>query len=177
VSSGFSWRGSNRAQGVSSGDRRRHCGHGTGSCGLGSRSDPVRPRLEQQLDDLDDDGGTLRGGRMDRRRAEQLELRHRPVERDDGGPDQHQGQPDSCFWNTSCIEMRPSSAFLDALNATDETPGAVDYGTWWSPCDEIINPDSSVAVSGAVNTQTACMTHGDLHENATVYGQVRNFVN
>ena len=34
--------------------------------------------------------------------------------------------------------------FLSELNAGDETPGAVNYGTWWSPCDEIINPDASV---------------------------------
>ena len=39
------------------------------------------------------------------------------------------------------------------LNAGDETPGAVNYGTWWSPCDEIINPDSSVPAHGATNTK------------------------
>ena len=52
----------------------------------------------------------------------------------------------------------------------------MNYGTWWSPCDEVINPDSSVALSGATNTQTACMSHSSLHENATVYAQVREFV-
>ena len=72
--------------------------------------------------------------------------------------------------------MRPGSSFLTALNSGDETPGATRYGTWWSPCDEVINPDSSVPLSGATNTQTACMSHSALRENATVYGQVRDFV-
>ena len=33
---------------------------------------------------------------------------------------------------------------------------------------------SSVPLGGATNTQTACMCHSSLHENATVYAQVRN---
>lgn len=82
-----------------------------------------------------------------------------------------------CF-QTSCREMWPNSSFLVDLNAGDETPGAlVRYATWWSPCDEVINPRSSALLSGAVNTQTACMAHSQLHENATVYTQVRDFVN
>ena len=28
----------------------------------------------------------------------------------------------------------------------------------------------------ATNTQTACISHGALHEDATVYGQVKAFV-
>jgi triacylglycerol lipase len=93
-----------------------------------------------------------------------------------GGPNHGTTTANFCFWNTSCFEMRPNSTFLNNLNAGDETPGTVNYGTWWSPCDEIINPDSSVLLSGATNTQTACMGHSDLHQNATVYGQVRDFV-
>jgi triacylglycerol lipase len=93
-----------------------------------------------------------------------------------GGPNHGTTTANLCFWNTSCFEMRPNSTFLNALNSGDETPGTVIYGTWWSPCDEIINPDSSVSLVGATNTQTACMSHGDLHQNATVYGQVRDFV-
>jgi triacylglycerol lipase len=72
--------------------------------------------------------------------------------------------------------MRQNSTFLNALNAGDETPGAVHYGTWSSPCDEVINPHSSVALNGATNTNTACLSHSALHEDATVYGQVRDFV-
>jgi hypothetical protein len=52
----------------------------------------------------------------------------------------------------SCREMLPGSSFLRALNSGDETP--VRYGTLWSPCDEIINPDTSVILSGATNART-----------------------
>ena len=80
-----------------------------------------------------------------------------------------------CF-QTSCQEMWPNSSFLTALNSTDETWGTPDYATWWSPCDEVINPDASALLDGAVNTQTACIQHSQLHEDATVYAQVRDWV-
>jgi triacylglycerol lipase len=92
-----------------------------------------------------------------------------------GGPNHGTDTANFCF-STACKEMRIGSTFLNQLNSGDETPGAPSYRTWWSPCDSIINPDSSVSLSGAVNTQTACISHGDLHENATVYDQVRDFV-
>ena len=72
--------------------------------------------------------------------------------------------------------MIPGSSFLNQLNSGDETPGAVNYATFWSPCDELINPDQSVILSGATNTQTACMAHSDLRTDANVYTGVRNFV-
>ncbi len=74
---------------------------------------------------------------------------------------------------TSCLEMRPGSNFLTALNSRDETPGAVAYATWWSPCDNVINPDSSVPVAGGVNTKTACVSHSALREDSTVFRQVK----
>ena len=92
-----------------------------------------------------------------------------------GGPNHGTDTARFCF-QTSCVEMRPGSTFLNALNSGDETPGAPRYGTWWSPCDEVINPDSSTPLSGATNTQTACMSHSSLYGDATVYGQVRDFV-
>jgi len=92
-----------------------------------------------------------------------------------GGPNHGTEFANLCF-STACIEMRVGSKFLGELNAGDETPGTVNYGTWWSPCDEIINPDSSVPLSGATNTETACITHQALTTNATVYSQVREFV-
>ena len=81
-----------------------------------------------------------------------------------------------CF-DTSCVEMRPNSAFLTNLNSVDETWGAPRYATWWSNCDEVINPRSSALLSGATNTQTACISHSALHEDAGVYQQVRDMVN
>ena len=92
-----------------------------------------------------------------------------------GGPNHGTDTARFCF-QTSCVEMRPGSSFLTALNSGDETPGAPSYATWWSPCDEVINPDSSVPLSGARNTQTACLSHSAIKENATVYAQVRDFV-
>ena len=92
-----------------------------------------------------------------------------------GGPNHGTETANACF-QTSCVEMRVGSKFLSELNATDETPGAVNYGTWWSPCDEINNPDSSVALSGATNTKTACLSHTALTTDSTVFNQVREFV-
>ena len=93
------------------------------------------------------------------------------------GPNHGTGTASACFWNTSCFEMRPGSSFLNALNSVDETPGStVRYRTWWSPCDEVINPDTSTILSGATNTQTACLSHSGVKESATTYAQVREFV-
>jgi triacylglycerol lipase len=93
-----------------------------------------------------------------------------------GGPNHGTNTAYFCF-STACSEMRPGSTFLKNLNAGDETPDVgVNWLTWWSPCDEVINPDSSVALTGATNTQTACMSHSSLHEDATVYAQVRDAV-
>lgn len=92
-----------------------------------------------------------------------------------GGPNHGTEFANWCF-SASCVEMRVGSKFLNELNAGDETPGTVSYGTWWSPCDEIINPDSSVALSGATNTKTACISHSALKTDETVYKGVREFV-
>jgi triacylglycerol lipase len=93
-----------------------------------------------------------------------------------GGPNHGTNLASLCFWQTSCIEMRAGSSFLSQLNSGDETPGDVRYGTWWSPCDEVINPDSSILLSGATNTRTACILHSGYLSSSTVYGQVRDFV-
>ena len=93
-----------------------------------------------------------------------------------GGTNHGTSTAQLCF-QTSCREMWPNSSFLTALNATDETWGSPRYATWWSPCDEVINPDNSALLDGASNNQTACLQHSQLHEDATVYGLVRDFVN
>lgn len=76
---------------------------------------------------------------------------------------------------TSCVEMRPGSTFLTALNSGDETPGEVRYATWWSPCDQTIVPNESVILDGAVNTQTECLQHSGMFTE-TIYQQVRAFI-
>jgi triacylglycerol lipase len=92
------------------------------------------------------------------------------------GPNHGTSWAYGCFWNTSCVEMRPGSSFLNALNSGDETPSTPRYGTWWSPCDEVINPDTSTILSGATNTQTSCLSHSGVKDSAAVYAQVREFV-
>jgi len=93
-----------------------------------------------------------------------------------GGPNHGTETANVCF-STSCVEMRIGSTFLKELNAGDETPGAVNYGTWWSPCDEIINPHTSVSLTGATNTETECISHAALTTNEKVFKGVREFVN
>ncbi|MFC5637196.1 esterase/lipase family protein [Streptomyces bullii] len=93
-----------------------------------------------------------------------------------GGPNHGTDWADTCT-DTSCVEMRIGSAFLNDLNSGDETPGPPRYATWWSPCDTIINPDSSVSLSGAANTRTACLSHNALTTDGTVYAQTRDMVN
>lgn len=93
-----------------------------------------------------------------------------------GGANHGTATANFCF-DTSCFEMRPNSTFVNALNADDETWGTPRYATWWSDCDEVISPHSSALLAGAVNTQTACINHSALHEDAFVYSQVRDWVN
>lgn len=93
-----------------------------------------------------------------------------------GGPNHGTDTANLCT-QTSCRKMRIGSTFLASLNAGDETPGTTTtYQTWWSPCDTVINPDSSVSVSGGTNTKTACLGHSNLQTDATVFGQVRTAV-
>jgi triacylglycerol lipase len=92
-----------------------------------------------------------------------------------GGPNHGTSVAELCS-EASCVEMRPNSTFLRELNREDETPGAVSYGTWWSSCDEFINPDESVLLTGATNTEAGCVTHVGLTSNARVFEQVRTFV-
>lgn len=82
-----------------------------------------------------------------------------------------------CSWlYTSCAEMTTGSSFLTALNSGDETPGSVSYATYWSNCDEAINPDSSALLSGATNVGVGCISHTDINNDQGVYEQVRDFV-
>ncbi len=84
----------------------------------------------------------------------------------------------SLCWQTSCREMRAGSSFLTALNSGDETPFSdqVRYGTWWSYCDEVINPDDSTVLIGATNTRLGCYSHSGIKDAAATYSQVAAFV-
>ncbi len=94
-----------------------------------------------------------------------------------GGPNHGTNLAYICSpFTSSCYDMQYESPFLRTLNEGDETPGSVNYGTFWSPCDEVINPDTSTIVSGASNTQVECLGHISLLGSEGVYRRVREFV-
>jgi triacylglycerol lipase len=82
----------------------------------------------------------------------------------------------ACIILTSCVEMFPGSAFIRTVTSGDETPGNTRYGTWYSPCDGVINPYTSTVLSGATNNLVACQTHLGFLTDTTVLTQVRNFL-
>lgn len=92
-----------------------------------------------------------------------------------GGPNHGTQVARLCF-SAACREMRPGSPFLAALNRGDETPGATRYATWWSPCDEAVQPAASAMLDGAENHQTRCLSHLALLTDSAVYRDVRDFV-
>ncbi|MCF6521531.1 triacylglycerol lipase [Streptomyces sp. JJ36] len=94
-----------------------------------------------------------------------------------GGPNHGTNLAGICSWLiTSCKELKAGSDFLNRLNAGDETPGTVNYGTFWSSCDEFINPDSSTLLSGATNTHVGCVEHAWLLVSDPVSRATRDFV-
>lgn len=92
-----------------------------------------------------------------------------------GGPNHGTNSAYACA-ETSCHDMRFGSEFLTTLNAGDETPPGAEYATFRSPCDEIINPDSSTVVDGADNTLVSCLGHVSMLGSSEVYDGVREFV-
>ncbi len=80
------------------------------------------------------------------------------------------------LWSQACRDMTPGSYVQDGLAEGDETPGTVSYTTFWSNCDEVINPDSSVPLSGATNVAAGCLKHNDLLGDDAVSQGVRDVV-
>ncbi|MCB5164858.1 triacylglycerol lipase [Streptomyces bambusae] len=80
------------------------------------------------------------------------------------------------IWGQACRDMSPGSYVQKKLAEGDETPGAVAYATFWSDCDEVINPDSSVPLSGAANTYAGCLKHNDFLGDDGVSAGVRAFL-
>ncbi|QUH02660.1 triacylglycerol lipase [Saccharopolyspora erythraea] len=72
----------------------------------------------------------------------------------------------------SCREMLPGSAFVERLNSGDETPGDVEYTTWFSPADGVIVPYTSTAVEGARNNEVPGVSHLAFLSNAAILRQV-----
>ncbi|WP_420080872.1 esterase/lipase family protein [Streptomyces sp. JL4002] len=80
------------------------------------------------------------------------------------------------LWDQACRDMTPGSYVLRNLNAGDPTPGAVKYATFWSGCDEVVNPDDSVPLAGALNTPVGCLAHNDLLGDEPTSAGVRAFL-
>ncbi|WP_239483209.1 hypothetical protein [Burkholderia sp. MS455] len=80
------------------------------------------------------------------------------------------------LWDQGCRDMTPGSYVISHLNQEPPTPGPTQYWTFWSSCDEQIAPPSSTALSGGINTQTACLKHNDLLTNRDVLDQVQSIL-
>ncbi|MGW0895841.1 esterase/lipase family protein [Streptomyces goshikiensis] len=80
------------------------------------------------------------------------------------------------LWDQACRDMTPGSYVVKNLAGGDETPGAVKYATFWSNCDEVVNPDASVPLTGAVNTPVGCLKHNDLLGDDATSAGVRAFL-
>ncbi|WP_351236160.1 triacylglycerol lipase [Streptomyces sp. NPDC002133] len=94
-----------------------------------------------------------------------------------GGPNHGTSVGWACaLWDQACRDMTPGSYVRTNLASGDETPDAVKYATWWSTCDEMINPDSSVPLAGATNNADGCLDHNALLGDDAVSQGVRAFL-
>ncbi|MCT9092297.1 triacylglycerol lipase [Streptomyces sp. ASQP_92] len=94
-----------------------------------------------------------------------------------GGPNHGTSLAWACaIWDQGCRDMTPNSYVESHLASGDETPGATKYATFWSDCDGFILPNSSVPLSGAVNTDAGCLAHNDLLTDAPTAQGVLNFL-
>ncbi|MFF5971265.1 esterase/lipase family protein [Streptomyces sp. NPDC012769] len=93
------------------------------------------------------------------------------------GPNHGTGVAWACaLWDQACRDMTPGSWVQKRLAEGDETPGPVAYATFWSDCDEVINPDDSVPLTGAANHPAGCLDHNALLGDAAVAEGVRAFL-
>ncbi|MGX1675460.1 esterase/lipase family protein [Streptomyces sp. NPDC055400] len=94
-----------------------------------------------------------------------------------GGPNHGTYTAWACAaWDQACRDMSPGSYVQDRLADGDETPGATRYSTFWSPCDEVIDPDDSVPLTGATSTGAGCLDHDELFTDDGVSQGVRAFL-
>jgi triacylglycerol lipase len=68
----------------------------------------------------------------------------------------------------SCWQMRTTSQFIAALNAGDETPGAVSYTSVYSRTDELVQPATTAPVAGGSNIELADVCPGRLGEHLAI---------
>lgn len=88
------------------------------------------------------------------------------------------GTPHHGTWSSrgcpgcGCREMRPGSAYLEQLNAGDETPGPTAYTSIYSRQDGVV-PARSSWLEGARNVEMRGVTHTDLLRSRRVYEEIR----
>lgn len=78
----------------------------------------------------------------------------------------------------ACWQMRPASAFLAALNAGDETPGAVSYTSVYTLFDEVVPqvpPPPTSALDGARNVLVQDVCPGRPVDHLTILGDAVAF--
>ncbi len=74
--------------------------------------------------------------------------------------------PDTC--PEACLQLAPGSAFLNALNAGDETPDGPLWVSIWTTDDKVVTPPSSAELDDALNfsVQSVCpglvVSHSEL---------------
>lgn len=67
-------------------------------------------------------------------------------------------------------QMHPGSDFLNELNATDETPGAIAYTSIRGGLDEIVIPHDSPILDGATNEFCRFAAHGSIFVDPSAWG-------
>ncbi|QFZ21454.1 esterase/lipase family protein [Saccharothrix syringae] len=82
----------------------------------------------------------------------------------------------ACLIYETCRQMYPGSSFIAQISSGDETPGSTRYATWYSPCDGVILPYTSTALSGASNNTVACQTHIGFLADTIVLSRIADFV-
>ena len=102
-----------------------------------------------------------------------------------GSPNHGIYPADACVASGNCWpavwQMAEGAAFIRALNSSSETPGRVSYTDIYSLTDELVEPSSSVPLSGGANTrnvavQSICpgrsVHHAGLLEDPVVHALV-----
>jgi triacylglycerol lipase len=75
----------------------------------------------------------------------------------------------------ACYQMRTTALFMAALNAGDETPGAVSYTSIYSTTDELVQPTTTASMNGAANIAIQDVCPGRPVEHASMAADAAAF--
>lgn len=90
-----------------------------------------------------------------------------------GGPN-NGGEPGTCpaAGTIACAQATQGSRFITQLNSGDPTPDPVNYTTFSSSCDGVVEPDWTI-LDGADNHDVGCVSHFDLVSHDAIFDRVR----